>query len=434
MEVQIEAPGGLRRQLRVRIPAARVAEAVDERLKKLSARAKVPGFRPGKVPMKVMQQQYGATARLDAVSDLVQHSFPEALGQAGVNPAGMPKIDITSEEPGEPLEYVADFEVFPEIKLAGLDALHIEKPTVTIGDADIDRLIENLRSARRTTHPVDRAAQGGDVVQVDFEGTIDGEAFPGSKAEDAEFEIGAGRFLPDLEQGVIGHGAGERFTLEVRFPEDYRAELLRGKTARFEVTLKGVQEVQWPAVEDEEFLKAHGAASVDDLRAKSRTALENEAQKAVRNRVKTQVLDQLLAANPIDVPQALVDQEVARLRDETASRINLPNVAAQREKMLPAALFEEAAMRRVALGLLVGEVIKEKAVSLDPQRVERALEDLANDFEQPEELKAYYRSQPEMMRKLRASVLEDQVVDVLLGSAAVTEQPTTLEQLLGQRG
>lgn len=431
MEVQLEAPGGLRRQLKVRIPAERVAKAVDQRLRQISARAKIPGFRPGKAPLKVIQQQYGSSARLDAVSDLVQKSYPEALGQAGVNPAGMPKIDITAESPGQPLEYVAEFEVYPEIVLQGLESLRIEKPQVIISDADVDRLIDNLRKGRRTLATVDRAAQKGDVVVMDFEGRLEGETFQGGKGEKAEVELGAGQFLPDLENGIVGHAAGETFEVAVSFPEDYRAENLKGRTAQFEVRLHEVRQPSLPTLDDPEFLQAHGVDSEAALRDKARSALENERDKAVRNRLKAQVLEQLLAQNPIDVPQALIDQEIPRLREDAAGRMNMGKLPPEkRAQLLPASLFEQTARRRVALGLLIGEIIKKLGVKLDAARVDGALDEMASDYEQPEEVKQYYRSQANMMQGLRAVVLEDQVVERLLAGITPVDQPMTLEQLL----
>ncbi|MDB5971759.1 MAG: trigger factor [Hydrocarboniphaga sp.] len=431
MEVQLEAPGGLLRQLKVRIPAENVAKAVDQRLKQMSARAKIPGFRPGKAPFKVIQQQYGASARLDAVSDLVQKSYPEALGQAGVNPAGMPKIDITAETEGQPLEYTASFEVYPEIVLQGLSALAIEKPVVNIQEADIDKLVDNLRKGRRELEAVSRAATAGDQVSIDFDGKIDGVAFQGGKGEKVEFEIGAGQFLPDLENGIVGHAAGESFTVPVSFPEDYRSEELKGKTAHFDVVVHEVKGVKLPDLDDAEFLKAHNVESAAALREKGLKALESERDKAVRGRLKAQALEQLLAQNPIDVPSALIEQEVPRLREDAAQRMNMRNLTPEkRDELLPASLFEQTARRRVALGLLIGEVLKERAIKLDPARVDKALDDMAADYEQPEEVKQYYRSNAQMMQGLSAVVLEDQVVESLLDGITPTEQPMSLEQLL----
>lgn len=430
MEVNIEIPGGLKREMRVKIPADRVSQAVNERLRNMSQRAKLPGFRPGKAPLKVIEQQFGASARMDAVSDLVQRSYPEALVKVGANPAGQPSINVLAEKPGEPLEYVASFEVYPEIQL-NLEGLEIEQPVVEVTEADVDRLVQNLRKGKRSLNTVTRAAANGDVVKVDFDGKLDGESFAGGSGADVDLELGSGQFLPDLEQGIAGHAAGETFEVPVSFPADYRAENLRGKTAQFTVTVKDVKEATLPAVEDSEFLAAHSVESVDALRAKAREALENERRKAIQRRQKNMVMEQLATKNPVDVPQALIAQEIPRMREQAAGRMNMQQVPPDKlAEMLPAQLFEAGASRKVALGLLLGEVIKLKQIKLDPARVEQALDGMAADFEQPEQVKAYYRSKPEMLDGLRAMVLEDQVVDILLADARKIEKTLTLEQLL----
>ncbi|WP_020650329.1 trigger factor [Solimonas variicoloris] len=433
MEVHVDSPGGLRRQMRVRVPAEQVAKAVDERLNKLARRAKLPGFRPGKAPRKVVEQQYGDSARMEAISDLVNQTYPQALSQAGVNPAGQPQIDITAEKAGEAFEYVAHFEVYPEIQLTALDALQIEKPAVEVTEADIDRLIGNLRKARREFNDVSRATQNGDLVKIDFLGKVDGEAFAGGEGKDVQFELGEGRFLPDLENGIVGHAAGETFTVDVKFPDDYRAENLRGKTAQFEVTVKEVREPKLPEI-DAEFLKAHQVEEAEGeagLRAKCKAALEKERDKAIQNRLKSQALEQLLKANPIELPQALIQQEIPRLREEAAARMNMANLdPAKRSQLLPDALFEKTAGQRVALGLLVGEVIKAKDIKLDTARVDAALDAMAADYEQPDQVKAYYRSRPDLLQGLRAMVLEDQVVDALVAGVTPLEKALSLEELL----
>ncbi|MFA5937941.1 MAG: trigger factor [Sinimarinibacterium sp.] len=433
MDVNVESPGGLRRQMRVRVPAERVAKAVDERLKRYASRAKLPGFRPGKAPRKVVEQQFGESARLDAISDIVQQTYPEAISQAGVNPAGQPKIDITVEKIGEALEYVAHFEVYPEIKLQALSSLQIEKPLVEVSEADIDKLVENLRKARRDFAAVERAAASGDRVKIDFLGKLNGEAFAGGEGKDVSFEIGASQFLPDLENGVVGHAAGEQFVVDVRFPEDYRAENLRGQTAQFEMTLKSVEAVHLPEI-DADFLKTHGVedgGDVSALRAKCKTALEKERDKGVQNRLKSQALDQLLAANPIDVPDALIHQEIPRMRQEAAARMNMAKADPEKLKeMLPDGVFEQQARRRVSLGLLIGEVIKAREIKLDPARMDKALDNMAADYEQPDQVKAFYRSRPDLMQGLGAMALEDQVVDALVAGGTINEKPSTLDELL----
>jgi trigger factor len=433
MEVKVESPGGLRRDMRVLVPAERVAKAVNERISKLASRARLPGFRPGKAPRKVVEQQYGDSARMEAITDLVNQTYPEALGQAGVSPAGSPKIDITAERPGQPLEYVAHFEVYPEVKLNPLEQLRIERPAVQVSEADVDKLVGNLRKAKRTLATVTREARSGDMVKVDFEGKIGGEAFAGSQGKDVSMELGQGQFLPDLEGGIAGHAAPSEFEVTVNFPADYRQESLRGKTAQFAVKLHEVQEPTLPVV-DEEFLKAHSvepAAGEAGLRDKCRTALEKERDKGVQARLKSQALEQLLAANPIDIPQTLIEQEIPRMREDAAARMNLGKVPAEkRNELLPDVLFENNARQRVALGLLVGEVIKARDIKLDQARVEKALDGIAADYEHPDQVKSFYRSRPDLMQGLRAMVLEDQVVESLIQGVTPTEMPMALDELL----
>lgn len=433
MQVHLETTGALARRLRVQIPAERIDSAVAKRLKTIASRAKLPGFRPGKAPMKVIEAQYKDSARYEAINDLVRETYPEAVDKVQVQPAGYPQFEITGAQ-GDGFEYVASFDVYPSIVLDKLNTLTISKPVVTISEGDIDKLVDNLRKARKTLSEVSRAAGAGDVVTVDFEGKLDGEAFAGGKGEGVEFEIGAGQFLPDLENGIAGHSAGETFTVDVAFPDDYRAENLKGKTAQFTVTLKQVRETVLPAVDDAEFLSAHGLGveqGVAGLRSKAQQALESERNKAVKARVKSQVLDQLLSAHPIEVPQGLIEQELPRLREEATARMNLGKVTPEKAKeMFPDQLFEATAKRRVALGLLIGEVIKTKNITLDASRVEQTLTEMAGDYEQPEQVQQFYRSRPDLMQGLRAVVLEDQVVEVLAADAIVTEAPQSLEQLL----
>ena len=437
MQVHLETTGALARRLRVQIPAERIDSAVAKRLKTIASRAKLPGFRPGKAPMKVIEAQYKDSARYEAINDLVRETYPEAVDQAQVQPAGYPQFEITGAQ-GDGFEYVASFDVYPSISLDKLNTLAVSKPLVEISESDIDKLVDNLRKARKTLVEVSRAAASGDAVTVDFEGKLDGEGFAGGKGEGVEFEIGAGQFLPDLENGIVGHAVGETFTVDVAFPADYRAENLKGKTAQFTCTIKQVREVVLPAVDDAEFLAAHGLSAEQGaaaLRDKAKLALESERNKAVKARVKAQVLDQLLAAHPIEVPHSLIEQELPRLREEATARMGLDRSGGKikpekAREMLPDQLFEATAKRRVALGLLISEVIKTKNITLDADRVDQALMEMAGDYEQPEQVQQFYRSRPDMMQGLRAVVLEDQVVEVLAADAIVTDAVQTLEQLL----
>lgn len=438
MDVTVETPaGGLVRQMRVRIPADKLAVALDDRLKKIATRARIAGFRPGKAPLKVVEQQFGESARLEVIQDLVRGTYPEAVDKAGVRPASAPSFEVVTEKPGEPLEYLARFEVYPEIKLKALGGLKVDKPVVEVTAADVDKVIESLRRGRRTLEAVERAAQEGDVCKIDFEGFVDGTAFPGGKGADTDLEIGSGRFLPDLENGLKGHRAGESFEVDVQFPADYRAENLKGKQAQFRVVLKSVQEPKLPAV-DAEFLKAHGveeAAGEEGLRTKVRTSLEAERDKAVKNRLKAQVLEQLLAANPIDVPAAMVAQETQRIREESAARFNAANLKPEQKlQLFPDDMLAAPARRRVALGLLIGEVMRERKIALDAARLDRLLDEMAADYEQAEQVKQYYRGRPELMQGLRAMVLEEQVVESLLQGASQQDAKISLDELLKPAG
>ena len=436
MDVQIEAPGGLVRQLRVRIPADRIATAVDSRLKQIATRAKIPGFRPGKAPLKVIEQQYGEAARLEAIQDLVRGSYPEAVDKAGVQPASAPSFEVVAEKSGEPLEYLARFEVYPEIKLQDT-SLKVERPAVEVTAGDIDKVVESMRRAARTLAAVERPAREADVCKIDFEGSVDGTAFPGGKGDNVTLEIGQGRFLPDLENGLKGHAAGETFSVDVAFPADYRNEQLKGKTAQFKVALKEVQEPKLAEL-DAAFFQAQGLAEgqgLDALRDKVKAALEVEREKAIAARLKTQVLEQLLAANPIDVPRAMVAQETARLREETASRFGTMKMKPdQLQKLFPDEMLEPNARKRVALGLLIAEVIKQRKIVMDPARQEKVLDQIAGDYQQPEQIKQYYRGRPELMQGLRAMVMEEQVVESLLAGAQSKDLKMSLDDLLKPAG
>ncbi|MGB0212327.1 trigger factor [Algiphilus sp.] len=436
MEVELQSPGGLQRVLRVSVPADRYDKAVDKRLRQIGTRARIPGFRPGKAPMKVIAQQYGDQARADAISELVRETWPEAVQQAEVNPAGQPSFEVDDETQGTDLVYRASFEVYPEIELKALDSLAVERPVAEVTEADIDKLVENLRQSRKSKETVARAAAEGDAVRIDFEGRIDGETFEGGSGENQEVEIGAGRFLPELENGLVGHAAGETFDVPVTFPDDYQAEDLKGKQATFSVTMKEVNEVTLPEI-DAEFLEAHSVdpeAGVDGLRAKCREALEREQKKASRNQLKAAVMDRLLEAHQFDVPQAMAADEIGRLREETVARFQAAGLSdEQKKQMIPDELLQPQAQRRVSLGLLLGELIRAHSIELDQQRLDATLEELAAEYEEPEKVKQHYRSQPQMMQGLRAMVIEEQVVDHILASATVTDKSMPLEELLNQR-
>jgi trigger factor len=437
MQVSVETPGGLQRRMKVEVPADRLEQAVQQRLQQWSRKAKLPGFRPGKVPLKVLEQQFGEQARQEAMSDIVQATYVEALQQTSLSPAGNPKIEFDSLLAGQPLSYTATFEVYPEIQLKGLDGLKVEKPVAEVGEADIARMVENLREQRKAYVPVERAAAAGDQVNIDFSGTVNGEPFAGNSGQDVPVVIGSGRFLKPMEDGLIGRKAGEDCEISVDFPADYPAETLKGRQALFKVKVRQVAEPRLPELNDE-FFQAVGVkeGGLPALQAKIRESLARERDRAVRNRVKQQVLEGLLAANSIELPQALVAQELGRMRHEALHRLppqiqkDIKEHPEKAANLFPDDLVQESARKRVALGLLIAEVIRARRIQLDPARVEQRLQDMAGDYERADEVLQYYRANREIMQGIEAMVMEEQVVESLLAGAKVTEKTMGLDALM----
>jgi len=434
MDVSVENPGGLARRLKVEIPADRVSEAVDAKVKRVGQHAKIPGFRPGKAPLKVLYQRYGAQARQEAAGELVQSAYPEAIEQVELKPAGQPQIELEEFEADQPLAFTASFEVYPEIALTGLDDIKVEKPVTEVTDADVDNTIERIQNQNKTYEAVGRESRDGDQVVIDYVGRIDGEAFEGGTGNDIEVKLGEQQFLPDLERALVGRKAGEQFDVDVSFPDDYGAEDLAGKTASFDVTLKTVNEGK-PAEIDAALLQQMGIeeGGVEELKAKVRESLEQEAKHAVDTRVKTEVMDSLYASNPIEVPESMVAQEIERMRKEAMQRMpqEMQQDEEQAKQLLPDEALRENAEKRVALGLLIAEVISEKELELDNDRVTAKMDEVAAGYgDQAEAVKNYYQQNPQLMQGLQAMVMEEQVVDTLLGGATVTEKDTELDELL----
>ncbi|MDT0635130.1 trigger factor [Spectribacter hydrogenoxidans] len=431
MEVSVESAEGLQRRIRVQIPSDRVEQAVDEKVRRVGQHAKVPGFRPGKIPLKVLHQRYGESARQEVTSEIIQSAYPEALAQVDLKPAGQPRVELGDQTEG--LVFTAEFDVYPEIELKGLDTLSVKRPTVEVTDADIDKTIEQVRDQHKTFEPVERESLDGDQVTVDYVGRIDGETFEGGSGEDIEVTLGEGRFLPDLERALVGRKAGEKFEVPVSFPEDYGAEDLAGKTAEFSVELKQVTEPRRPEL-DHEFLAKLGIEEGGEaaLREKVRESLRQQADDAITKSVKTQVMNSLLEANPIEVPASMVGEEMERMRQEAVSRMppQMQENPEQLRELIPDDMLRDDAKRRVSLGLLLAEVIKAKELELDNERVDAKLEEIAAQYGEAEQVKQYYRSQPQMMQGIQAMVMEEQVVDDLIRQATVSEEASSLDALM----
>ena len=429
MQVSLETTGTLGRRIKVQVPAERVEREVESRLKSLSKKAKINGFRPGKVPMQVVKQRFGDQVRSEVVTDLLQSSCNEALAQEKLNPAGGPRIDSVNAAPGKDLEFTASFEIYPEVKLKGLDGIKIERPVAEVSSADLDEMLDNLRRQRAGWEGVTRAAAKGDRVQLDFEGKLGGEAFPGGKAEKVFVVLGDGRMLPDFEKGLEGIKAGDTRSFDVHFPDDYHAKEMAGKTASFTVVAHGIEGQVLPTL-DEEFCKSFGITDggVDKLRAEVGDNMQREMRDTVRRKLKEQALEGLLVANKLELPKTLVDEEIERLRQDALTRIGVRDAGKAAE--LPRDLFEEQAARRVSLGLLVGEIINQQRLSVDPKRVDERLQSMASEYSKPAEAMRSFRSNQPIMQQVETLVLEEQAVDWLLQQATVTDKPMTFKALM----
>lgn len=428
MQVSVETISTLERRMKIAVPADRVSSEFNDRLGKAARTVRVDGFRPGKVPLSIVKKRFGDSIRQETVGELVRNCFYEAVGREQINLAGYPSIEEVSGDDGKDLEFVALFEVYPEIAVAGFAEMQVERPSAEITDADVDAMIENLRKQRTRWEPADRAAADEDRVEIDYAGFLNGEAFEGGTASNQVLQIGSKRMIPGFEEGIIGMKAGEEKTLNLTFPEDYNAEHLKGKAVEFKITLHKVLAPVLPEIDDK-FLEGFGVTDggIEKFRADVRRNMERELKQAVKNAVKSQVFDALVAANPIEVPKALVASEVERQRNnmlrQFGGRLN-------DKSMLPDELFADAAKRSVALGLLVGEVIKSNSVKPDGAKVKALVEEIAESYEQPQEVVNWYLGNREQLAQVEAVVLEDQVVDLILGQAKVADKPSTYEEVL----
>jgi trigger factor len=428
MQVSVETTGTIDRKMTVELPAAQIDETVEKRLKALAGRVKIDGFRPGKVPFSLVKKRYSDSVRYEVVESLLGSSFQEAARQQNLRVAGLPDIDLKTLEAGKNLEYVASFQVYPEFTIAGVDTLNITRPTSEVTDADLDKMIEVIRKQNQDWQTVERAAQNGDSVTIDFVGTLDGETFEGGSANDYAVELGAGRMLKDFEEGLIGMQSGEEKTVDVAFPDNYQAENLKGKTAQFKLSVKQVREPVLPEI-DADFIKRFGvdAGDVETFRAEVKKNMLHELDKALKSQVKQQVMDGLADLHAIEVPKALVADEVNYIREEFQQ-----NTGSSAQN-LPDALFAPQAERRVKLGLIVGEVIRQHNLQRDSARVDAMLESLASTYEDPQALISYYRQDRKAMQTIEAAVMEEMIVDWVLEKATVTDEARDFDAVMNPK-
>ncbi|MFR0655350.1 trigger factor [Pantoea sp. SIMBA_079] len=430
MTVSVETTQGLGRRISITIPADSIDAAVKKELIEVAKKVRIDGFRKGKVPSHIINQRYGASVRQDVLGELMTRNFVDAIIKEKINPAGAPDYVPGEYKEGEDFTYAVEFEVYPEVELQGLDAIEVEKPVVEVTDADVDAMLDTLQKQQATWKETDAAATAEDRATIDFNGSVDGEEFEGGKASDFVLAMGQGRMIPGFEEGITGKKAGDTFTIDVKFPDDYHAENLKGKDAKFDIVLKKVETRELPEL-TADFIKRFGVedGSVDGLRAEVRKNMERELKGAIRNRVKSQVLDGLVDANNIDVPAALIDSEIDVLRRQAAQRFGGNEKQALE---LPRELFEEQAKRRVVVGLLLGEVIRINELKADEDRVKTLIEEMASAYEDPQEVIEFYSKNNELMNNMRNVALEEQAVEALLAKAKVTDKTTSFQELMNQ--
>jgi len=430
MHVSVEPADGLKRRMTVAVEEERIDEAVQGRLKDLSRTVKLKGFRKGKVPLKVVKQHYGAQVRQDVIGDVLQSSFYEAVEQEKLRPAGTPDFEPRSVEPGKGLEYVATFEVYPEIALADLSKETVIKPVVEITEEDVDAMIENIRRQNMTWEEVERPAEEGDKVTVDFKGTIEGEPFEGGEGTDMEVVIGEGRLIAGFEDGLKGVTVGEEKTLELTFPEDYHAKELAGKPVQFAIKVKKVEAPKLPEV-DAEFARMLGVedGDLDKMREEIRANMQRELDSKLSSKIKEEVMEVLLRSHDFPVPEALVAQEAESLARQMQENFARQGLRAEDLKLDPG-MFRDQAERRVKLGLLLAEIVKTHDMKVDPERVKAKVEEIAAPYEHPEEVVKWYYADPRRLGEVESLVFEEQVVDWVLEQTKVEEKPQTFNEIM----
>jgi trigger factor len=434
MATQLETTGALERRLSLSVQMADVGAQVQKKLRDLARTVRMPGFRPGKVPMRMIEQSYGAQVQAEVLGDAVSKAFSDAVSEHGLRIAGQPRIEPRTEAGEGVAGFSATFEVYPEVALGDAATVELQRPTCEVGDAEVDKTIEILRKQRTTWTAAERPAADGDRVTIDFVGTLDGVAFQGGTAEDFPFTLGEGRMLVDFETGVRGAAPGEKRTFPVAFPEDYAAKELAGKTASFETTVKKVEAPSLPAL-DAEFARQLGVADGDvaALRADVRRNLEREVSQRLRGRVKAAVMEALPALAAIDVPKALVEAESQQLAERAKADFKQRGMDVK-SLPIPAEAFAETAAKRVRLGLIVGEIVKAKGLAAKPDQLRRQIEEFAQTYENPGEVIRWYFSDRERLAEVEALVVEQNVVDWVLAGARVTDTPIGFDELMAANG
>jgi trigger factor len=429
MQVSIETTSGLERRMTIVVPSEAFEEKIQQKLQETARHVRLDGFRPGKVPLREVRRRFGQAVRQEVAGELMQNTFLEAVREENVMPAGAPDLEVLSMEPGVDLEFTATFEVFPSVELARLSEVKLTRSTGRVEAEDVDRTIERLRDRHKRWEPVERPSADGDQMTVDFVGRIEGEAFEGGSGEDVTIELGEGRMLEDFERGLRGAGPGSTRTFDVRFPDDYGAEPLRGKTAQFEVTVKKVAEPRPPELNDE-FFASFGIkeGGLEAFRAEIAESMARELEAAIRGQLKQQVMKELDRLHGVQLPAALVQREIENLRQQMLEQMQIRG--GNRSPDLPDNLFEDEARRRVKLGLIINEIVDREGLEADPARVRARIEQLAQAYPQPQQVIEFYYGNERQLQQIEMSVLEDQVIDHVVEKADITEAPSGFEDII----
>lgn len=431
MPSAVEKLEGLQCRLKITIPAEEIETSYQQRLKEVTKNADLKGFRKGKVPPNVVEQKFGKSIRQEIAGDLMQSHFEKALEEHNLQIAGSPEVKSEDYKKGEPLEYEATFEVYPEIELKDLEGESIEKHFAEVTDADIDAMLEKLRKQHSEWEDVDRAAKEGDRVIIDFEGFIDDKPFEGGKANDFQLELGSKQMIPGFEEGVIGAKPNDILTLQVTFPEDYPVQDLAGKPAEFKVTVKKVQEGKLPPIDDELAKKIGIEGGLDKLREEVRKNMQTELDRFINAKLKSDVLDRLLSRNTVLLPNALIESEIQHLQQMTRQQMAVQQGTREIPEVdLPREPFVEEAHKRVSLGLLLAEAIKNFEVKLDQDKVREKVNEIAASYQKPEEVISWYYKNKKLLSEIEAAVLEEQVVDKLLEKVNLEEKQSSYDEIM----
>jgi len=424
MQVSVESGEGLERRMHIDLPVDRIQGEVDKRLQQMARSARLPGFRPGKVPLKLLRQRYGDAVQQEVFGELVKSSFSEAVAQEALRPAGMPKIEPEIDQAEQRFGYTAVFEVLPDLQLASLTGQVVKRPVAQVTDGDLEAMVERLRAQRKTWEPVDGPAESGHRLTLSYTGTMEGEPFEGGSGSGTQVELGSGRMIPGFEDGLVGAVAGESRSLDLQFPDGYQREELAGKPVHFEVQVDTVTRPVLPEL-DAAFARDFGITDGDleRFRSEVRANMERELAQRIKAKTKERVMDLLVSANSIEVPKSLVQQEIRSLKEQMRQNLGGGNME------LPDSLFEDSARRRVALGLIIAEIVKQNDIKADRARIRAAVEEIASTYEDPQEVIQYYYGNRQRLAPVESLVLEEQVMDWVLNQAAVEEEPLSFAQL-----